>query len=57
MATFFGQLHRRKTEHQKVTDNLVITSHCWASINDLATIATGINSRNIKRARRQSDSK
>ena len=56
MATFFSNIHRCKTEHQKVTDNLIITSHCWAGINDLSAIAAGIDSRNIKRARRQSDS-
>ncbi|RMC24455.1 hypothetical protein F5ESL0245_04590 [Lactobacillus sp. ESL0245] len=56
MGKLFKNLHRPRTTHQDVTDNLIITSHCWAGINDLSAIAAGIDSRNIKRARRQSDS-
>lgn len=56
MGKLFKQIHRPRATHQAVINNLVIASHCWAGINDLAVSATGIDSRNIKRARRQSDS-
>jgi hypothetical protein len=56
MGKLFKHLHRPRATRQKVTDNLIITSHCWTGINDLAVSATGKNTWNIKRARRQSDS-
>lgn len=56
MGKLFKHLHRHRATHQAVTDNLIITSNCWASINDLSAIATGKNTWNIKKARRQSDS-
>lgn len=57
MGKLFKHIHRRRATHQKVTNNLVIASNCWTGINDLAVNATGKNTWNIKRARRQSDSK
>ena len=57
MAAFFKHLHRRASDHQKVINNLIASSDCWASRSDLCSITTGISSRNIKKVRRQTDSK
>ncbi|RMC46580.1 hypothetical protein F5ESL0230_04800 [Lactobacillus sp. ESL0230] len=56
MGKLFKNLHRPRTTHQDVTDNLIITSNSWFGRNDLHIDPTRKTSRNIKRARRQSDS-
>lgn len=56
MAAFLKRIHRRASEHQTVINNLIASSDCWASRSDLCSLAAGIYSRNIKKARLQSDS-
>lgn len=56
MAAFFKRIHRRASDHQKVINNLIISSDCWASRSNLCSIAAGVSARNIKKARLQSDS-
>lgn len=49
MAAFFKQIHRPASDHQKVINNLIANSDCWASRSDLCSLTTGISSRNIKK--------
>ena len=55
MAAFFKRIHRRASEHQKVINNLIASSDCWASRSDLCSITARISARDIKKARRQTD--
>lgn len=57
MATFFKHIHRRASEHQKVINNLITSSDCWASRSDLCSLTTGISARDVKKARRETDLK
>lgn len=57
MGIFFKHLHRQRTAHQEVIDNLIISSNSWLGRNDLHTVPTRKTSWNIKRARLRLDSK
>lgn len=50
MAAFFKRIHRRASDHQKVINNLIASSDCWASRSDLCSLTTGISARNIKKS-------
>ena len=49
MAALFKHIHRHRTEKQKLVINLINSSYCWASVNDLRSQLTRIHPRNIKR--------
>lgn len=58
MAAFFRQLHRHRTDKQKVINNLIASSNCWAGINDLHPKSAALSARDDlthKKARRLSD--
>ena len=58
MAALFRQLHRHRTDKQKVINNLIANSDSWSSIRDLHPKFTALSARNNlthKKARRQSD--
>ncbi|WP_294891441.1 hypothetical protein [uncultured Lactobacillus sp.] len=49
MAALFRQLHRHRTDKQKVINNLIASSDCWASIRDLHPKFTTLSARhNLK---------
>ena len=54
MAVLFKHIYRHKSEKQKLIINLVNSSNCWASSNDLHPKFTRIHPRNIKKARQKS---
>lgn len=56
MAAFIKHIYRRKSDHQEVINNLITSSNCWASRSDLCSRLARNSTRNIKKARRQSDS-
>lgn len=59
MAALFRQLHRHRTDKQKVINNLITNSNSWTGINDLHPKFTALSARDNlthKKVRRQSDS-
>ena len=55
MAVLFKRIHRHRTEKQKLADALINSSNCWTGINDHRFRYARTITRNIKKARRQSD--
>lgn len=55
MAKLFKRIHRYRTEKQKLSDALINSSNCWTGINDHRFRYARAFTRNIKKARRQSD--
>ena len=45
MAAHFRQLHRHRTDKQKVINNLIASSDCWSSIRDLHPKFTALSAR------------
>ena len=59
MAALFRQLHRHRTDKQKVINNLITSSDSWSSIRDLHPKLEALSARDDlvhKKARLQSDS-
>ena len=60
MAALFRQLHRHRTDKQKVINNLIVSSDSWYSIRDLHPKFKALSARDDlrhKKARWQSDLK
>ncbi|QHJ85786.1 MAG: hypothetical protein [Caudoviricetes sp.] len=55
MAARIKKLHRHRTEKQKLADALINSSNSWVGINDYRFKPARTITRNIKKARRQSD--
>ena len=55
MAILFKCLYRHKSEKQKLADALIDSSNCWTGVNDHPFRYAREITRNIKKARRQSD--